>query len=158
MPPQAPSWLPLEPPYPAVQWVLVCFEEVKRPKRDNDYPPNLEPRLKKTQTYTSTPFWVFMDCSIVNFTLGRHILVLCTFFFQLPHVLSFLNNKRICVKTEATSALPESWPMNYRSHFNTNYSSVVSDMLNDLLLNTNKHCSWWLKEMCIIINTSPHFF
>jgi hypothetical protein len=58
------------------------------------------PRLRKEQTYTSTSLWAFKTCSIVNFTLGRHVLFLCTFFFQLPHVFSFHHNKRICVKAK----------------------------------------------------------
>ena len=33
----------------------VTFQEVKRPRRGVNYPPHLAPRLKKEQSYTSTP-------------------------------------------------------------------------------------------------------
>ena len=45
----------LESTQPPVQWVLGHFPEVKRPGRGPNQPPHLEPRLKKEQSYTSTP-------------------------------------------------------------------------------------------------------
>jgi hypothetical protein len=41
---------------------------VKRPARGVDHPPHLAPRLKREQSYTSTPHWAFVACSRVNFT------------------------------------------------------------------------------------------
>ena len=41
---------------------------VKRPGRVVDHPAHLAPRLKKEQSYTSTPLWAFVACSRVSFT------------------------------------------------------------------------------------------
>jgi hypothetical protein len=41
---------------------------VKRPGRGVDHPPQLAPRLKKRQSYTSTPLLAFVACYRVNFT------------------------------------------------------------------------------------------
>ena len=44
------------------------FQGVKRPERGVDHPHHLAPKLKKEQSYNSTPLWAFVDCSSVNFT------------------------------------------------------------------------------------------
>jgi len=44
------------------------FLGVNRPGRGVDHPPHLAPRLKKKQSYTSTPPWAFVSCSGVKFT------------------------------------------------------------------------------------------
>ena len=41
---------------------------VKRPRVVLTTHPHLEPRLKKQQSYISTPLWAFVACSRVNFT------------------------------------------------------------------------------------------
>jgi hypothetical protein len=46
------------------------FPEVRRPGCGVDHPPHLAPRLKKEDSYTSTPpLWAFLACSRVSFTL-----------------------------------------------------------------------------------------
>jgi len=44
------------------------FPGEKQPGRGVDHPPLLASRLKKEQSYTSTPLWAFAACCIVNFT------------------------------------------------------------------------------------------
>ena len=41
----------------------VSFPGVERQGRGADHPPHLSPRLKKEQSYASTPLWAFMACS-----------------------------------------------------------------------------------------------
>jgi len=44
------------------------FPGVKRPGGGVDHPSHLAPGLKKEQSYTSTPRWICVACSRVNFT------------------------------------------------------------------------------------------
>ena len=41
-----------------------------------NHPPHLAPRLKKEQSYTSTPLWAFMACSRVKFTFTVLIIII----------------------------------------------------------------------------------
>jgi hypothetical protein len=50
-----PSIPALGPTHPPTQWVPLSFPGAKRPGRGVDHPPHLAPRLKKEQSYTSTP-------------------------------------------------------------------------------------------------------
>ena len=65
--------------------VTGSFSVVKRPGPCVDRPPHIAPRLKKEQSYTSTPLWAFMACSRVNFTFYSYITCLkCALnFFQI---------------------------------------------------------------------------
>jgi hypothetical protein len=45
----------LGPTQPPIQWVPGLSRVVKRPRRDDDHPTHLAPRLKKKQSSTSTP-------------------------------------------------------------------------------------------------------
>jgi len=47
----------LSPPSLPCKWYLVCFLWIKRPGHRVDHPPHLMPKLKKEQSYTSTPPW-----------------------------------------------------------------------------------------------------
>ena len=60
---------------------------VKRPERGVDDPPHLEPRLKKEQSYTSTPpFWDFVACYRVNFTFTFTTTTVATDYSPVPIV------------------------------------------------------------------------
>jgi hypothetical protein len=46
----------------------VSFPVIKRLGRGDDYPPHLQPRLRKEYNFTSTPLLGFVACFRVNFT------------------------------------------------------------------------------------------